>query len=116
MTPPTAESPYSEAPGPLNASMRRIADAGIADQSTSPDSASATCTPSTRSTTYSASPPPKKPRADTTGRPASNRGRATAKPGRNEIISLGCAAGSPASVVASSTAVAAGDQFYGGAP
>jgi hypothetical protein len=70
MTPPMAESPYIDAPGPLDASTRRIDAAEISDQSMSPDSTSATGWPSTSRRMYSASPPPKNPRADTTGLPA----------------------------------------------
>ena len=70
ITPPMAESPYIDAPGPLDASMRRIDALDSNDQSMSPDSTSATGWPSTRSLTYSASPPPKNPRAEITGRPA----------------------------------------------
>jgi len=64
--------PGTLAPGPLNASMRRTEEVGTSDQSMSPDSTSAAGRPSTSSRMYSASPPPKNPRADTTGRPAKN--------------------------------------------
>ena len=68
-TPPIAESPYSDAPGPLDASTRRMAEDDTDDQSISPDSTSATGIPSSKRM-YSASPPPKNPLAEATGRPA----------------------------------------------
>ena len=85
----------------------------MADQSIRPDSASAIGTPSTSNRTYSASPPPKNPRAETSGRTEYGSACWSWKPGRNEHISANWTPGRNRIASVSRTTVEAETRFNG---